>query len=147
MKVAGAVILILALAIAIVPQFTDCHSQGKVMQMANGMTAEMKCFWTAMASIALGIPLGLSGILLAFSKRRETRTMLAAMGATLGAAVILIPTLLIGVCPSSMMLCNMVLKPTLILGGALAALTSLIVLGLTQSRREEPQYDLRPTGA
>jgi hypothetical protein len=40
----------------------------------------------------------------------------------------------------------MIMRPTLILGGSLAALTSLIVLG-TQFRREEPQYDIRPTGA
>jgi hypothetical protein len=146
MKVAGAVIVILALAIGIVPQFTDCHAQGKVIQLANGMTTEMKCFWTAMGAIALAVPLGVSGGLLAFSKRRETRRMVAILGAILGALVILLPTVLMGVCANPMMLCNMVMRPTLILGGSLASLTNLIVLG-TQFRSEEPQYDLRPTGA
>jgi hypothetical protein len=146
MKVAGAVLIILALATAIVPQFTDCHSQGKFISMPNGMTMEMKCFWTAMSSIALGIPLGVMGILTMLSKRREARRMLAVLGVTLGVGVILIPTVLIGVCPNAMMLCNMVLKPVLMLTGTLATLTSLIILG-TQLKADEPQYDLRPTGA
>jgi hypothetical protein len=146
MKVAGAVIVILALAVGIVPQFTDCHSQGQVLKLANGNTTEMKCFWTAMASIALAIPLAISGILLAFSKHRETRRMVSILGATLGAGVILLPTALIGVCANPTHLCNMIMRPTLLLSGSLIALTSLIVLG-TQFRREEPQYDLRPTGA
>jgi hypothetical protein len=147
MKIAGAIILILALVIGIVPQLTDCHSQGKVMTIMNGSTVEMKCFWTAMAAIATAVPLGILGGLLAFSKRKETRRMLAVLGATFGAAAIFIPTALIGVCANPMMLCNMVLKPTLILSGSLVALTSLIVLAITQTRAEEPQYDRIATGA
>jgi hypothetical protein len=146
MKAAGAVLVLLALVAGIVPQFTDCHAQGMVLKLANGNSAEMKCFWTAMASIAMAIPLGVSGILLAFSQRRETRRMVAILGATLGAGVILVPTVLIGVCANPAHLCNMILRPTLILSGGLAALTSLIVLG-TQLRGEEPQNDLRPIGA
>jgi hypothetical protein len=147
MKAAAAIIIILALVIGIVPQFTDCHSQGKVMTMANGMTVEMKCFWTAMASIVLAGALGILGVLLGLSKRKETRQMLSVLGVGLGTGVILIPTALIGVCANPMMMCNMVLKPTLILSGSLAILTSLFVFGISQSRGEETKYDLRPTGA
>ena len=146
MKVAGAMIVVLALVVGIVPQFTACHAQGLVLKLANGNTAEMKCFWTAMASIALAVPLVVSGILLAFSKHRETRRMVSVLGATLGAGVILLPTALIGVCANPAHLCNMIMRPTMLLTGSLIALTSLIVLA-TQFRREEPQYDLRPTGA
>jgi len=46
----------LALGTAIVPQFTDCASQGKAITLANGKTVEMKCHWTARAEIAVGRP-------------------------------------------------------------------------------------------
>jgi hypothetical protein len=39
------------------------------------------------------------------------------------------PTALIGVCANPSMLCNMVMRPTLIAGGAIAGIASLIVLG------------------
>jgi hypothetical protein len=51
--------------IGIVPRFTDCHAHGHLLKLAGGAATEMKCFWTAMASIALAIPTSVSGILMA----------------------------------------------------------------------------------
>ena len=49
------------------------------------------------------------------------------MGVVLGALVILFPTVLIGVCANPSMLCNMIMKPGLVLFGSLAILASLVV--------------------
>ena len=146
MKAVGAIFVILALVIGIVPQFTDCQSQGRSLTLDNGKTVPMKCHWSAEAAIATAVPLGTMGILMALSKRKETRRMIGISAGVLGAATILIPTALIGVCASSDMLCNMILRPTLVLSGSLAILTSIFVL-FTQFRPEELPYDLHPAGA
>ena len=39
----GVALVVLALATAIFPQFTDCESQGKMITLANGKTVSMKC--------------------------------------------------------------------------------------------------------
>jgi hypothetical protein len=121
MKIIGIVMIVLALAAAIVPQFTDCHSQGRQLVLENGKTVDMKCHWTAMAEIGMAIPLAAVGGLLFFSKRKESIRSLSLMGALLGLGVVLIPTTLIGVCASNTMICNMVMKPALMMAGIVAS--------------------------
>lgn len=147
MKIAGAVLVILALVIGFVPQFADCHAQGRVMTMMDGSSVEMQCFWSAMAAIVIAIPLAALGGLLALSRRKETRRTLTALGTVLGAAVILIPSTLIGVCADPKMLCNLALKPTLLLSGSLVILTSLIALIVAQTQPEESLRSVLPQRA
>jgi hypothetical protein len=128
MKAIGTFFIILALVIGIVPQFTDCLAQGKTIALPNGKTIPMKCHWTRQAEVAVAIPLGLVGILTFSSKRRETRRVLSGLGLSLGLVAILLPTTLIGVCASQEMMCNMVMKPTLIFAGALTMATGLVGL-------------------
>jgi hypothetical protein len=127
-KVAAVSIIVLALVIGIVPQVTDCHSQGRTLALANGNTTEMKCYWSAMAEIALAVPLLAVGATLATSRRREARRDLGMVGTVLGALVILVPTALIGVCANNAMLCKSIMQPTLVLSGTLVAAASLATL-------------------
>ena len=127
-KVMGGLIIVLALVIGIVPQFTDCLSQGRSLTTTTGMSVPMKCHWTAIAEIGTAIPLGLIGLFNFTSKRKETYLTLNMLGAALGALVISYPTFLIGVCANPMMLCNMVMKPTLVLSGALAIGACIVVM-------------------
>ena len=53
MKIAAAAILVLAIVIGVVPQFTDCQSQGRALALTNGKTVPMKCHWTAQAALAI----------------------------------------------------------------------------------------------
>jgi hypothetical protein len=128
----GVSLIVMALVIGIVPLFTDCLSQGRTMVLQNGMTAPMKCHWTAIAEIGIAIPLGLVGLFNVFSRRKEASASLASVGFALGALAALFPTALIGVCANPMMLCNMVMKPTLVLSGiiAMAASTGMVVMSL-----------------
>jgi hypothetical protein len=119
--------------IGIVPLFTDCLSQGKSLTTTTGAVVPMKCHWTAVAEIAVAIPLLGVGLFYIFSKRKETTAILGIFGVTLGALVIAFPTFLIGVCANPMMFCNMIEKPTLIISGILAIAASLVVL--VNSRR------------
>ncbi len=126
-KFMGVFSIVLALAIGILPLFTDCLSQGRSLELANGKTVPMKCHWTGIAEIGVAIPLGLVGIFDIVSKRKETFTFLSSSGVVLGALAILFPTTLIGVCANPAMLCNMVMRPGLVLSGSLAILASVVV--------------------
>ena len=120
----GVALVAFALAIAIIPHFTDCQSQGKAISLPNGMTVPMKCHWTAQAEIATAVPLAVVGGVMFATKRKESRTILAITGTTLGALAILIPIKLIGVC-SSAMLCHTLMQPSLVVLGSLAIVASL----------------------
>jgi hypothetical protein len=128
MKAIGSILIVLALVIGIVPQFTDCAAQGRSIALPNGNSIPMKCHWTRQAEAGLALPLGLVGILTVGNKRREARRVLMGLALALGLVAILLPTYLIGVCASSEMICNMVMKPTLILAGTLTMATGLVGL-------------------
>ena len=132
-KTMGILMIVLALVIAIVPILTDCLANGKTLTTADGRSVPMKCHWTAIAEIGLAVPLALVGILNFTSKRKESLRSLNLISLTLGALVILFPTVLIGVCASAMMECNMIEKPTLILSGIVVMGASLITLGTSRN--------------
>jgi len=126
-KVLGAVMIVLALTLAIVPLFTDCQSQGRQLTLQDGRTVPMKCHWTGIAEIGAAVPLGLVGILSLRKQRKETSRRLAVIGGASGALAILFPTVLIGVCANPMMICNMVMLPTLVAAGILAMVASVVL--------------------
>ena len=135
MKVIAVILVILALVIGIVPQFTDCQSQGKAIVVSPTKSVPMKCHWTAIAEIAVAVPLGAIGALLFVSKRKETKLVLSVLAAVLGMLALLMPTVLIGVC-SSGMLCEIVMSPLLVLCGILVMVASAIALLLTIRQKE-----------
>jgi len=127
-----AIILTLGLLAAIVPQFTDCASDGKSITLANGKTIPMKCHWSARAEIAVGVPILGIGLGSAFSRRKETVRTLSMLGVLLGALVILVPTTLIGVCGTPGMTCNTTLRPAMIAVGSLVIAASLCMLAYNE---------------
>lgn len=128
MKVFAIFLAILAALIILVPQFSDCQSQGLMLTLANGQQVPMKCHWTAQAEIGFGITVFMLGMLLFFSRSRETRSFLGILGVFLGAFVILYPTVLIGVCSSADHYCNLLMKPVLILTGSLVIVISVVIV-------------------
>jgi len=136
-KIAAAIIVVLALVIGILPQFTDCQSQGRALALQNGKTVPMKCHWTAIAEIGMAVPLVGVGTVMGVSKRKESCRIIAGLGALLGIFVILFPTRLIGVCASADMLCNSVMKPTLILSGIVIIAISIATLIISERQPEQ----------
>jgi hypothetical protein len=136
-KVIAVVILVLALVVILVPQFTNCSAEGRTLTLQNGKTVAMKCTWSAKAELALGIPLLAVGVLMAISRRKETIRSLSVLAGIIGVLVILIPSSLIGVCASADMDCNSIMKPTMIVCGILIVLASLVALVLNERKREE----------
>ena len=133
MKVIGRIVIVIALTVVVVPWFTDCESQGNAIVLPNGQTIPMRCHWTGKAEWAAAGPLAAVGVLMLLAQRRETLRALSIVSIVLGVFVILLPTVLIGVCSSELMLCSMVMKPTLVMAGILTVATSLA--GLLLSRQ------------
>jgi hypothetical protein len=136
MKAIAAVLVVLALAIAIIPQFTNCSADGRSLTTTTGKTVPMKCHWTAQAELAVGAPLFVLGAATAFTKKKESRRILAGIGTVLGAFAILLPTALIGVCASSDMLCNSFMKPAMIVSGILVIGVSVVGLVISERKAE-----------
>jgi hypothetical protein len=128
MKVIGVLMVALALASGILPQFTDCSSQGRAITLPNGKEIDMKCHWTARAEAAMAVPLLATGVAMTASRRKQMLRMLGIMGVLLGAGVILLPTQLIGVCGSADMLCNSLMRPALTLTGSLAVVLGAVAI-------------------
>ena len=145
MRVVAVLVVAMALVIGIAPQFTHCKP-GSAMS-ANASTAAppagtmagadpaattkatpMRCYWTARAELGLALPLAAAGVLLFFSRRKETRRALAVLVCTLGVVTILLPTVLIGVCEQSSAACNTTMRPILLAAGGLTVIIGLITL-------------------
>lgn len=140
LKAAAVVLVVLAVVVGGVGFFTDCESQGNRMELAAGMTAPMKCHWTGVAETALALPLVGIGSFLGFTRRKETQRALSVLGVLIGVYIVMLPTMLIGVCPSTAMLCNQIMQPTLIMGGILVAGISLA--SLVMSWRAQPEEEI-----
>ncbi len=139
-KVLGVGLLALAIALAVVPHFTDCQSQGKMITLRDPTgkvtgTTSMKCHWTGVAELGVAIPLGMVGIMMALTRKKETARYLGISGIALAAVAIALPNGMIGVCKSSMMNCVSTMKPALTGIGSVAALGS--VVGLVWSWRSK----------
>jgi hypothetical protein len=134
-KFLGITLIVLALAIAIVPTFTDCQSQGKAITLPNGTTTPMKCHWTGVAEIATGVPLLAVGAMMTASRRKGNLRILGGMGGILGVFAILLPTQLIGVCQTSM-LCHTAMQPSLVVLGSLAIVSSGMAIMLSRKAAE-----------
>ena len=137
MKITAVLMIAIALVIGILPQFTDCQSQGRHLTLENGKEIPMKCHWTGKAEVALAGPMFLTGSLLAINKRKETLRNLSLLGGVLGIFVILLPTKLIGVCGNPDMICNSIMKPSLIFFGSLIILLSIYGVVKAQRMGEE----------
>lgn len=137
MKVAGAAIVILAIAVAFVPMFTDCQSAGRMLTLESGRQIPMKCHWSGRAELGLSLPLAAVGLMMAFSRRKESRRLLGITGMSLGGVAILLPTVLIGVCMNPDMPCVSTMRPAEVLAGALVIGISLGVIATSWGKEKE----------
>ena len=135
-KFLGIALIVIALAIAIVPFFTDCQSQGKTLTTDTGKTVPMKCHWTGIAEIGVAVPLLAVGAIMTASRRKGDLRNLGILGIILGAMAIAFPAGLIGVCQTPTMLCHSAMQTSLIVLGSLAIVGSIVAVVLSRKTNE-----------
>ena len=174
MKVLAVLIILVALVIAIVPQFTNCEANkddstapmtsmgatpmasasAMASPMAGGAAAPapttpyrmMKCYWTAHGEIVVAVPLIAIGLLLLVARRKETTLALGVVTAVLGVLTILLPTSIIGTCLNDQMVCNTEMKPVLLIAGGITVALGVVVLVVGQLKREDGNGGAPPAG-
>ncbi len=132
-KMLGIALAVIAVGLAVVPNFTDCQSHGGMITLANGNQISMKCHWTGVAEIPVGVGLFGAGAMMTFNRRRGALLSLSIMGLIIGAMALAVPSGLIGTCATPTMTCNTVMKPALLSIGSLAVVGSAV--GLIMSRK------------
>ncbi len=131
-RLSGILQMLSGLLTILVPTVLLPVCQG-VVQTAAGTTVPMRCYYTAQASIALGALIFIVGGTLFFARQAESRGLLNLIALALGAAVILVPTVLIGTCKNPDMACNIGAKPGLLLLGSIVMILGAV--GIWQARR------------
>lgn len=71
LKYLGIALIAMAIAIAIIPIYTDCQSRGLQITLPNGNTTPMKCHWTGVAELSLAVPLVGVGAMIAVSQPQK----------------------------------------------------------------------------
>ena len=84
MKVVGIVLVVMALVIGIVPQFTRLPVAGQVDRAAQRQVIPMKCHWTGRAELGLAVPLLAVGAMMVGSRRKEGRRRSRSWASCLG---------------------------------------------------------------
>ncbi len=133
-RILAIILVVLAIITIVVPQFTNCSADGRMLTLENGKQVAMKCTWTARAELTTGIPLLVLGMLMAVWPRKDSTRVLSALAAVFGVLTLLLPTSLIGVCMSADMDCNAIMKPTMIVVGILTILVALTALVLNERK-------------
>jgi hypothetical protein len=133
-RILAIILIVLAIVVIVVPQFTNCSAEGRTLTLESGKQVAMKCAWTARGEIATGVPLLVLGLLMAVWPRKQSTRSLSILAVVQGAFVILLPTSLIGVCMSADMDCNAILKPTMIVAGIVIILVALAALVLNERK-------------
>jgi hypothetical protein len=137
-------IIVLGLLIAIVPQYTYCRSGGPGFQAhtvegAGGAAVmahqPMRCMWTARATLLAGVPLAVMGALLLFSPAKRKEPILGILTITTGVLTMLIPTYILGTCMDPSMICNMAMKPALLLAGGITVAVGGAVCAVGAAQR------------
>jgi hypothetical protein len=140
---AGGVTIALGILIALTPRFlfSICEYNGIFMQLGNGKTAHMPCYYTAMGSYIMGAMIGLIGITVLMARGRETTRKLSAVLGGAALAVMFLPAVF-PICLNPDEPCNHGTKPMLIVFGFM----TLVVGGwMAFSSRKQPTTRSVPT--
>ncbi len=136
MKVPGGLLIGFAVVIAAIALVFNCQAEGMMITLANGSKIPMKCYYTAIAEASTAGLLALGGLMLALSRTKEALRNLSLFGLGFGALVMLLPTVLIGVCANPAHDCNRIVLPSMLFLGTLVLATSAGLLWTTRRMAE-----------
>lgn len=88
---------------------------------------KMKCYDMAQAELVVGLIAAGVGAGILFVKAKKVRLILSLAEIILGLLILLLPTVIIGVCGSPMMHCVSITKPALLVIGILEIVTGILL--------------------
>ena len=120
----GAALVLLGIVVALTAWiiFPVCEMHGLYVVLQNGMKMPMTCGWTARAETGIGALIVIAGGLLIARNTTETRQAVGVFSVALGALVILIPTVLVGMCKVADHACRLTTLPALEILGVVVIL-------------------------
>lgn len=136
----GIIAMALGVLVALIPIviFPVCSD---MIELINGKTLFMKCHWTAMAELLVGMLIVCDGILMIGFKKDQTRLALSIMLFLFGLSVLLIPTVVIGMCETAAMACRVGTEPALIVAGVTTMVAGIgNIFSLSSSLKKEAKF-------
>jgi drug/metabolite transporter (DMT)-like permease len=120
----GALLVLLGIVIILTPWiiFPVCEQYGIYVITQAGTKLPMTCGWTARAESGIGALIMIAGGLLIARSTPETRQTVGVFSVALGALVVLIPTVLIGMCKVADHPCRVLTLPALEILGIIVIL-------------------------
>ncbi|MHB0915908.1 MAG: DUF4418 family protein [Thermoleophilia bacterium] len=137
---AGAGLVIIGALVYATPRYLlpVCEYFGVRMEVM-GKGVPMSCYYTARASLLMGLIIALVGIAVMIASRPDALRSLSLVLAGAGVGVILIPTVLFPICHNPDMHCNEGSKPLLIvLGGITLIMSAWLALSSRKNEVEIP---------
>lgn len=125
--------IIMGIALAAGPYtvFRVCDTSEKIM----------KCWWSVRAETVIGALLIFAGILILILKKTETLLFANLYNIALGAAAILIPSVIIGGCGKTTMACRSLTFPAIYVIAALVILFSIVNIFLLKKEQGSEQNE------
>lgn len=114
----GGVVVVLGALVWATPKYLlpVCEYFGVRMNLMNGASEPMHCYYTARASLIMGLLIAIIGVALMIAKPGALRALSLVLAGA-GAIVVLIPTVIFPICQNPDMHCNQGAKPMLIVLG------------------------------
>jgi Domain of unknown function (DUF4418) len=128
------ILILLGVLVVLTPWFIFpvCEIKGAsdtgMTDMNVNTGTHMKCWYTAEAETGVGALIILTGVALLALPGRVSRKTAGIIGGILGLIVILVPTVLVGVCSTPDAPCRIGTLPALILLGAVTVITGIYLV-------------------
>ncbi len=121
----GLIVSVWGLLVILVPTviFPPCSH---MLELVDGGTVPMKCFWSGRAEIGIGFLILCGGLLLFFAKSAETRKFISVSTLLTSLVGIAVPAFLIGGCAMETMTCRTTTFPALYVLHALLILFCVV---------------------
>ncbi|MDP4091262.1 MAG: DUF4418 family protein [Bacillota bacterium] len=138
----GIITVVLGMLIALIPKviFPVCTN---MIELINGKSLFMRCHWTAVVELLIGMLIIFDGIFFILFKSHETRIALSIMMFLFGLSALLIPTAVIGMCETVTMKCRVGTEPALIVVSVIIMVIGIgnVISEFSAIKSEHPQKE------
>lgn len=123
-KIAGGILILLGALLMLIPTLLFPGCEGLIERADGGASMPMRCHWTGLAEVGIGILILCAGLLSLAAKTGGAGVF--AMATACGVVGVLLPIKLIGVCAMPTMACRSAMAPAIYVSCALVIVTGLV---------------------